>query len=102
MGGLLGISGFKFRYRINTSTYASSAVVMDNVTSGVIFFVTNAPDYWCNYTIYVYDSNKCRAMPHHIGDASSYNSMTISNGTITLTNTGYGVGTFKAYYLQYD
>ena len=85
----------------NTNPVAGSVDLFYGLTRGVVFLTLNTTSNNGRFDcmIYIINSNNMRVVLRDEGSESYYQSLSLKNGTLTITNTGYGVGEFTAIHI---
>ena len=102
VAGLIGLTGIKIKKYVNSNSGAGSLDLFSGVTTGVIIIVMNNPSAvgHKNNIAFVRDANNLLTNDFNAGSDHHYQVLSISNGRVSISNTGYGVGVFTAYWLS--
>ena len=102
VAGLIGLSGISIRKNVNTTTGASTLSVFNKCSSGVVLYKTDNTnmDGRHDAIIFIVNENKIRVVKFNAGSDDSYQKFKISDGLLTIENTGYGLSKFTAYHIQ--
>lgn len=100
VGGLIGFSGLCIKKFVNTEAVASKIEIFGNISNEIILVSMNAGGMDGHYDalIFVATPNIIRVNRFNEGKDASYQTYSISNGVLSVSNIGYGVGAFTAYY----
>lgn len=101
VGGLIGFSGLSIKKFVNTEAVASKIEIFSGMSNGIVLVSLNAGGMDGHYDalIFVATPNIIRVNRFNEGKDASYQTYSISNGVLSVSNIGYGVGAFTAYYL---
>ena len=101
--GLIGISGLSIRKRENSQSGAATSTLFNGCSRGVVLFsiAQSNMDGHFDAIIYVGSSNSIRVVSYNNGPGAEYQKFSMSNGSLTITNTGYGVGSYIAYLFEW-
>ena len=102
MAGLIGLTGIKIKKYVNSNSGAGSLDLFSGVTTGIIFIVMNQSSTagHKNNIVFVQDADNLIVNDFNVGTDHHYQVLSISNGRVSISNTGYGVGAFTAYWLS--
>ena len=96
----MGFSGLSIKKFVNTNSDASSIQIFSGLSKGIVLISNNGSlDGRYDALIFVANANTIRVNRFNEGHESPYQSYSMSNGVLSVSNTGYGVGAFTAYYL---
>lgn len=100
MGGLLGLSGIDIRQFINTVPIAGKLSIFSNIDKGIVLVSILETDLIGRYDalISIIDRNNIRVESYNAGHDSGYQIFAINDGVLSISNSGYGIGKFIAYY----
>lgn len=102
VAGLIGLTGIKIKKYVNSNSGAGSLDLFSGVTTGIIFIVMNQSSTagHKNNIVFVQDADNLIVNDFNVGTDHHYQVLSISNGRVSISNTGYGVGAFTAYWLS--
>ncbi len=100
VGGLLGFSGIDIRRFINTESTAGKLTLFTGIDKGVVLVSILEVNMDGRYDalIYIVDRKNIRVVSYNAGSDSGYQKFTINDGILSMSNSGYGLGKFIAYY----
>lgn len=100
MGGLLGLSGIDIRQFINTVPTAGKLSIFSNIDKGIVLVSILETGMIGRYDalISIIDRNNIRVESYNAGQGSGYQIFAINDGVLSISNSGYGIGKFIAYY----
>ena len=100
VGGLLGLSGIDIRQFINTVPTAGKLSIFSNIDKGIVLVSILETDMIGRYDalISIIDRNNIRVESYNAGQDSGYQIFAINDGVLSISNSGYGIGKFIAYY----
>ena len=100
MGGLLGLSGIDIRQFINTVPTAGKLSIFSNIDKGIVLVSILETGMIGRYDalISIIDRNNIRVERYNAGHDSDYQIFAINDGVLSISNSGYGIGNFIAYY----
>ena len=100
VGGLLGFSGIDIRRFINTESTAGKSTLFTGIDKGVVLVSILEVNMDGRYDalIYIVDRKNIRVVSYNAGSDSGYQKFTINDGILSMSNSGYGLGKFIAYY----
>ena len=101
MAGILGISGVSIRKKVNASSGAASVPIFSNCSSGIVIFTADSGsmDGKADAIVHIISSSEVRTTYLNENKDYGYQKFTISSGTLTVSNSGYGVTKFTAFHL---
>ena len=101
MAELIGVVGVKIREKVNSSSGAGSVAIFSNCISGVVIFSVDEGhmDGKADAIVHIISSNEIRTTYLNSNKDYAYQKFSISNGTLTVLNTGYGVCEFTAFHI---
>jgi len=99
---LMGLPGISIRKKKNTNNTAGKVELFSGCTDGIVFIKNNSGDPVgrCDAIIFIIGGNTIRVQRFNEGSDSHYHKFSISNGVLSVGNSGYGVGVFTAYWLS--
>ena len=100
VAGIMGINCVVNKIS-NTNPGAGSVDLFYGLTRGVVFLTLNTTSNNGRFDcmIYIINSNNMRVVLRNDGSEYYYQSLSLKNGTLTIANTGYGVGEFTAIHI---
>ena len=100
VGGLLGLSGIDIRQFINTVPTAGKLSIFSNIDKGIVLVSILETGMIGRYDalISIIDRNNIRVESYNVGQDSGYQIFAINDGVLSISNSGYGIGKFIAYY----
>ena len=100
VGGLLGLSGIDIRQFINTVPTAGKLSIFSNIDKGIVLVSILETGMIGRYDalISIIDRNNIRVESYNAGQGSGYQIFAINDGVLSISNSGYGIGKFIAYY----
>mgnify|MGYP000596440385 FL=1 len=100
VGGLLGLSGIDIRQFINTVPTAGKLSIFSNIDKGIVLVSILETGMIGKYDalISIIDRNNIRVESYNVGQDSDYQIFAINDGVLSISNSGYGIGKFIAYY----
>ena len=100
VGGLLGLSGIDIRQFINTVPTAGKLSIFSNIDKGIVLVSILETGMIGKYDalISIIDRNNIRVESYNAGQDSGYQIFAINDGVLSISNSGYGIGKFIAYY----
>lgn len=100
VGGLLGLSGIDIRQFINTVPTAGKLSIFSNIDKGIVLVSILETGMIGRYDalISIIDRNNIRVESYNAGQDSGYQIFAINDGVLSISNSGYGIGKFIAYY----
>lgn len=100
VGGLLGLSGIDIRQFINTVPTAGKLSIFSNIDKGIVLVSILETGMIGRYDalISIIDRNNIRVESYNAGQDSGYQIFAINDGVLSISNLGYGIGKFIAYY----
>lgn len=86
---------------VNTNPTASTLILFSGLTRGVVFLTLNTTlnNGRFDCMIFIVDANHMTVALKKEGSDSYYQNITLNNGTLSITNTGYGIGEFTAIHI---
>ena len=100
VAGIMGVNCV-VKKMSNTNSVAGSVDLFYGLTRGVVFLTLNTTSNNGRFDcmIYIINSNNMRIVLRNEGSESYYQSLSLKSGTLTIANTGYGVGEFTAIHI---
>ena len=100
VGGLLGLSGIDIRQFINTVPKSGKLSIFSNIDKGIVLVSILETGMIGRYDalIFIIDRNNIRVESYNAGQDSGYQIFAINDGVLSISNSGYGIGKFIAYY----
>jgi hypothetical protein len=101
VAGVLGITGVRIRKKVNSSSGAGSVSIFSNCSSGVVIFSADDGnmDGKADAIVHIISSSVIRTTYLNTNKDYAYQKFSISNGLLTVSNTGYGVCEFTAFHI---
>lgn len=101
VAGVLGISGVRIRKKVNSSSGAGSVTIFSNCSSGVVIFSADEGnmDGKADAIVHIISSSEIRTTYLNSNKDYAYQKFSISGGTLTVSNSGYGVCEFTAFHI---
>ena len=96
----MGFSGIDIRRFINTESTAGKLTLFTDIDKGIVLVSILEVNMDGRYDalIYIVDRKNIRVVSYTAGSDSGYQKFTINDGILSMSNSGYGLGKFIAYY----
>ena len=96
---LLGIDG-KLKIAQNTIGSAGNMMLFNGISKGVVFlYFTNESSGHADSIVYITGPNSIRVQTVKSWDGAEYQKITMSNGILSISNSGYGIGNYIAVFI---
>ena len=101
MAALIGVSGVKIRKKVNSSAGAGSVAMFTGCSSGVVIFSADEGnmDGNADAIVHIISSSEIRTTYLNSNKDYDYQQFSISGGSLTVSNSGYGVCKFTAFHI---
>lgn len=99
MAELLGVQ-CRVRKTVNMASTAGSRLLFSGVTSGIVFLAhNNNSSGHADCILAITDRNNYNTLASVTRTDSFYQAITLSDGQMTISNSGYGIGAFTAIHI---